>query len=331
MTDYQLNCPHFGVCGGCVTNTRNLDEKRAALEFETAPIIDAAGAGRRRVTWHKLGKTFGYSKARSHELVEVTECQVLDPRLLAALPLAKTVMDIMGDGDCAITLAANGLDFDVRTDSPVNNKQRSSLLILPSEITRLSVNQQLVVQQKPIVVGIAGFPVPLPHGAFLQATKAGEKILQELVLNNLGKSKKVIDLFAGLGTFTLAMAKTMRVHAVEIHEPSLQALDHAVRHSEGLKPITTEVRDLYRKPFFAKDLNEFDAIVIDPPRAGASKQFAEIVKSKVKRVISVSCNPDTFYKDAYLLKEAGFKTESITPVDQFAFSKHIELVGVFTR
>jgi 23S rRNA (uracil1939-C5)-methyltransferase len=171
----------------------------------------------------------------------------------------------------------------------------------------------------------------LKVGSFLQATAEGEKLLATLVLEALRKSKRVVDLFCGLGPFAFRLAKSASVHAVDSEKPAIAALQDAVRRTQGLKPVTAEARDLFRNPLVAQELNEFDGVVLDPPRAGAEGQCRQIAKSRVKRVAFVSCDVTTFARDAKVLVEGGYKLKGVTPVDQFKWTAHLEMVGVFER
>jgi 23S rRNA (uracil1939-C5)-methyltransferase len=173
--------------------------------------------------------------------------------------------------------------------------------------------------------------VPLPVGTFLQATRAGEQALVRLVLQSLPKVKSVADLFSGLGTFTFSLAEKAKVHAIDSDKPAVAALEQGVRHTQGLKPITAEVRNLFNAPLTTQELAVFDAVILDPPRAGAEAQCRMIAKSKLRHVTYVSCDPQSFARDASLLAGAGFVLDELTPVDQFKYTAHVEMVGVFKR
>jgi 23S rRNA (uracil1939-C5)-methyltransferase len=171
----------------------------------------------------------------------------------------------------------------------------------------------------------------VPPGAFLQATPRAENAMAELVIDHIGKAKRVADLFAGCGTFSLRLAKKSAVHAVEFEAPALAALDHAARNSQGLKPVTVERRDLFRRPLQPMDLKNIDALVFDPPRAGAEAQCHELAKSKVARIAAVSCNPVTLARDLAILIAGGYRLTSVTPIDQFLWSSHVEAVALLER
>jgi len=165
----------------------------------------------------------------------------------------------------------------------------------------------------------------------MQATREAEEAMAALVLSHVGKAKRVADLFAGSGTFSLRLARTARVHAVEGEDKPLKALDQAARNTQGLKPVTIEKRDLFRRPLTPQELKVFDAVVFDPPRAGAEAQVTELARSGVKKIAAVSCNPLTLARDLRVLVDAGYTVRSVTPVDQFLWSPHVEAVALLDR
>ncbi len=198
-------------------------------------------------------------------------------------------------------------------------------------LARLTLNGELVVQAQLPVVAMGKARVETPAGSFLQATEAAELVLSRLVLDGLDGSKSVADLFCGIGPFALRIAETTRLFAADSDKPAIAALSNAVRHTQGLKPVNAVARDLFRDPLAPTELAQFDAVVFDPPRAGAEAQSHELARSKLRTVIAVSCEPRTFARDAAILLAGGYRLESVTPVDQFAWSTHVELVGVFRR
>jgi 23S rRNA (uracil1939-C5)-methyltransferase len=173
--------------------------------------------------------------------------------------------------------------------------------------------------------------VPLPPASFLQATAAGEDTLARLVLDDVGKAKNVADLFCGIGPFALRLARIARVTAVDSDRAAVDALTRAVRSTSGLKPLASETRDLFRRPLAPPELKAFDTVVFDPPRQGAQAQARELAASKVPTVIAVSCDADSFARDAKILVDGGFRIETVTPVDQFRYSPHVEIVARFRR
>jgi 23S rRNA (uracil1939-C5)-methyltransferase len=180
-------------------------------------------------------------------------------------------------------------------------------------------------------LSIAGIAVSPPPAAFLQAACEAETVLQELVVAGVGKARQVADLFSGLGTFALALASKARVLAIDGERPLIEALAEAHRRAQGLKPVTTRVRDLYLDPLSPRELDGFDAVVFDPPRAGAKTQAEAIARSKVKTVVAVSCNPATLARDLRILIDSGYRLARVTPVDQFLFTPHLEAVAVLRR
>jgi len=181
------------------------------------------------------------------------------------------------------------------------------------------------------VVKLGPATVALPPGAFLQATPESEAAMTAVVAEAVKGATKVADLFCGVGTFSFRLAETASVYAADASAPAVRALSSAMGTAPGLKGIKAEARDLSRRPMLAMEMKALDAVVFDPPRAGALEQSREIASSKVSRVVAVSCNPTTFARDARILADAGFKLETVKPIDQFLWSPHIELVGVFSR
>ncbi|MFD0934669.1 RNA methyltransferase, partial [Methylobacterium trifolii] len=236
--------------------------------------------------------------------------------------------------DVAVTATDSGLDVDLRGHGPVEAGVRAALVRLAGELglARLSLHGDLVMETGAVTVPSGdGRLYPAP-GGFLQATEAGEAALTGLVAAAFArKAKRVADLFSGCGPFTLAMARTSEVHAVEAEAAALTGLDRVFRSTHGLRRVTTEARDLFRRPLLAHDLNAYDAVVYDPPRAGAQAQVRQIAESRVPLAVGVACDPGTFARDAATLTAAGYRLERVTPVDQFVFSSHVEMVGVFRR
>ncbi|MCA0316982.1 MAG: methyltransferase [Proteobacteria bacterium] len=348
-------CPHFGTCGGCAlqhwASAPYLDWKRdivaAALRQhglapEIAPAIDAHGEGRRRVTLHARrgdGRHLkvGFAAARSHAIIAIDACPLLAPSLDGALPAARTIAaaleGIAKPLDIQITATAQGLDMELRGAGRLAETERLALIAAgnAARLVRLTNHGDLVMQREPPTVSVDGMRVPLPPGAFLQATDAGEATLAGLVLDAVGKAKSVADLFCGIGPFALRLARRAKVLAADADAQAVAALAAATRNASGLKPIRAEARDLFRRPYLTRDLKGLDAVVFDPPRAGAEAQVAQLAKADIGRIVAVSCNPGTFARDASILVAAGWKLGTVTPVDQFKWSAHVELVATFTR
>lgn len=348
-------CPHFGTCGGCAlqhwAQPPYLDWKRDlvaaalrqhGLSAEIAPAIDAHGEGRRRATVHaRRGDgphlVTGFAAARSHAIVAIDACPLLAPGLAGALPAARAIAAVL-DGlgkplDIQVTAAAQGLDMDVRGAGRLPETDRLRLISAADRmgLVRLTHHGDLVMQREPPFVLMDGLSVPLPPGAFLQATAAGEATLGRLVAESVGRAKAVADLFCGVGPFALRLARGARVLAIDTDRPAIAALAAAARGASGLKPIRAEARDLFRRPLQPAELKGFDAVVFDPPRAGAEAQARLLAKADIGRIVAISCNPFTFARDAALIVAGGWKLGTVTPVDQFRWSAHVELVAAFYR
>lgn len=337
-------CPYYGTCGGCTlqhlgpasydATKRGLVEdalRYHQVQATIAPTIAAHGDGRRRATLHARGKEVGYMAARSHDLVDIVECPILVPALRERAPaLTRPIAATIGDCDVAFTATDTGLDVAVRTEKRLK-PEKLTLLAQRSKLARLSLNGEIVLQTQPPAVRMGKASVEIPIGSFLQATATAEATLAALVVEGVGNAKSVADLFCGMGPFTLRLAEAAKVYAADSDKAAVVALEKALRFAKGLKPVTAKACDLFREPMVPVELKEFDAVVFDPPRAGAESQARELAKSKVKTVVAVSCEPRTFARDAAILIAGGYRLEKLTPVDQFAWSNHVELVGVFRR
>lgn len=339
-------CPHFGRCGGCQIQhwqakaycawKRNLlvtALEHQGIKADVEPLIDAQGDGRRRATLHVArtedGLIAGFNAARSHDIHALDHCPILVPALAGASHIARRIGAVIGPCDVAFTATDTGIDVDVaskRTPTPA-----LAALVNSENLARLSLNREPVATRAAPEIAIGKARLRLPAGAFLQATKAGEEMLAALVIENIGKAKRVADLFSGVGVFALRLADKAKVFAADSDKASITALAEAVRRTSGLKPVETRTRDLFREPLMARELKDFDAVVFDPPRAGAETQARQLAKSTVETVVAVSCDPASFARDARLLVEGGYRLKRSTPVDQFAFTAHIETVALFRR
>ena len=354
-------CRHVGQCGGCALQHWRTEPyetwkralvvealARVGLEPPVAPLIPAHGAGRRRATFHaratggnaRRGEdilTVGFAGRRSHAVVAIDACPILAPELAGALPaawaVAQVLVPLMKPLDIQVTATETGLDMDVRGSGPLKPPVVAALAEVAGRerLARLTRHGELVLQREPPLVTMGRARVRLPPGSFLQATALGEATLARLVEEATKGAGRVADLFCGVGTFALRLAAGARVAAYESSAPAIEALANAVRNTPGLKPVTVEVRDLFRRPLLPLELKNVEAVVFDPPRQGAETQAAQLAASKVPLVVGVSCDPVTFARDARLLTEGGYRLESVTPVDQFLYSAHVELVGVFRR
>jgi 23S rRNA (uracil1939-C5)-methyltransferase len=347
-------CPYFFACGGCLTQhiaepvyagwkrgllTAALE--RAALETTVDPLIDAHGGGRRRITLHARfheGKVrVGYMAARSHQLVEIASCPIAEPGVSKAPGIARALAEALSSArkplDFQITATEAGLDIDIRGHGEPNDRERQALIATAAtqDLASLSVDGETLVERRAPLVSMGRARVVPPPGGFLQATRVGEEALAALVCEACAGAKRVADLFAGCGPFALRLAERQEVHAVDGDPRSIAALDKAARGTAGLRPVTSETRDLFRRPLLAVELARFEAAVIDPPCAGAEAQIKRLAEAQVEAVVSVSCDVGTFVRDAATLVRAGYRLERVTPVDQFKYSPHLEIVGVLRR
>ena len=348
-------CPHFGVCGGCAIQhwevgryqawKRNLvveTLQQANLDCEVAPLIDAHGKGRRRITLHARMGTHevlkvGFAAANSHDIIPVDRCPILDPGLGGALDAAWALAEPLTPTgkplDIQITATDNGLDVDIRGSGPLPSRMITALSRLAEThgLARLTRHGELVLQRMPPTIAIGMARVALPPGSFLQATVAGEEILAELAAKHCGRAKHIADLFCGVGPFALRLATKARIAAFDSDAGAVAALQKAATATPGLKPVKAEARDLFRRPLMPQELRDFDAVVFDPPRQGAQAVAAQLAASSVPVVVAVSCNIATFARDARLLVDGGYRIASVTPVDQFRHTAHVELVARFVK
>jgi 23S rRNA (uracil1939-C5)-methyltransferase len=282
------------------------------------------------------GLHIGFHAAKSHTVIDMHHCDVLTPALFALVCALRVRLEpLFGVGEAAdlhVTQTDTGFDAHMKWRKGLTPALTAELskALGGIGIARLTMGNEMVFETAMPTVTIAGVPVALPPNPFLQSTVEGEQALQDQVLKIVGKAKAVADLFSGVGTFALPLATKAKVHAVEQDAPALAALANAAK-AKGLKPMTTEIRDLFKLPVSAAELASYDAVVLDPPRAGAEAQVRVLARSKVPVIAYVSCNADSFARDAAILVAGGYKIGTITPVDQFLWSSHIELVGGFSR
>ncbi|WP_168077516.1 class I SAM-dependent RNA methyltransferase [Caulobacter sp. SSI4214] len=355
------SCKHFGTCGGCAlqhwaaqpylawkAEQIRIQLSMEGLETEILPTFAAPPASRRRVALHARkggkgqGARLGFKERRSWNLTPIKECPVTDPRIIAALPaLARLAEPFLEHPKSAptlhVTLTGTGLDIDVTGVErksgglSADARMRAAMAAGEGDFARVTLAGETVYGARQPLVKLGQAVVGLPPGAFLQAVPAAERAMVDFAVAESQGASRIADLYCGVGTFTFRLAEIAGVYAAEMSAPAIAALKAAVGPTSGLKPITAEARDLVRRPVLSTELAKTDVVVIDPPRAGAAEQTVEIAKSKVGKVVGVSCNPATFAKDARVLVDAGFRLEKVAPVDQFVWSPHIELVGVFTR
>ncbi|MBS0242811.1 MAG: class I SAM-dependent RNA methyltransferase [Proteobacteria bacterium] len=351
----HLLCPVYPSCGGCSVQHMSDDLyhrwkggllaaafSTRGIDFTTAPMLSAPPASRRKasfaVLWTGPKPALGFHGHRSHDIVPIVDCAVLDPRIVAALPalahVVAAVLPARTEARVAVLATRTGFDVDVRPSAkcgPPKAIAELGQLCRSARIARLSLAGATLLQLATPVIEIAGVDVTPPPGAFLQASAEAETILAGLVTDAVGKARRVADLFAGAGSFSLALARTARVLAVDSEQPLLHALAKASHGARGLKPIETLRRDLFRDPLSPQELKEFDAVVLDPPRAGAEAQVRTLARSTVKTLAMVSCNPATLARDLRILIDGGYRLLAATPVDQFLYSAHLEAVAVLKR
>jgi 23S rRNA (uracil1939-C5)-methyltransferase len=344
-------CPHFGVCGGCAV--QHLDAvpyrawkrglvvealRQAGLDVPVAELVDAHGAGRRRAVFHARRGSHdvlevGFSAARAHRIVAIDRCPILAPGLDGAIEAAWAIAEALDPAgkplDIAVTATDAGLDVDVRGSGPLTPMLIGALASVAAKhnLARLTRHGELIAQARPPTLRVGKGVVSLPPAAFLQATAEGEAVLAGLVLATGGRAAKVADLFAGVGPFALRLAERARVAAVDDNEDALAALKRAAAATAGLKPVDIERRDLFRRPLLAAELKTFDAVVFDPPRQGADMQARELAASNVPCIVAVSCYPGTFARDMRELTRGGYRLSDVTPVDQFRYAAHVEIVA----
>ena len=315
---------------------------QAKLDCAVAPLIDAHGLGRRRITLHaRIGThevlKVGFTAAHSHDIIPVDRCPILDPALAGALDaawaIAEPLVSIGKPLDVQITATDNGLDVDVRGSGPLPAAMiaRLSGIAEQHRLARLTRHGELVLLRRPPVITIGAAQITLPPGSFLQATLAGEATLAALVAEHAGHARHVADLFCGVGPFALKLAAKAKVSAFDNDAGAVAALQKAAAATSGLKPVKAEARDLFRRPLSREELRDYEAVVFDPPRQGAQAQSLQLAASKVGVVVAVSCNAATFARDARILVDGGYRLEAVTPVDQFRHTAHVELVARFTR
>ncbi len=348
-------CPHFGTCGGCAVQHWSFASYRAwkrglviealaqaGLNAPVGDLIDAHGEGRRRAVFHARSRDrdileVGFAASRSHRIVDVDRCPVLSPALDGAIDaawdLAETVKHKGKPLDIQVTATEVGLDVDLRGSGPLPPEAMSRLARAADahRLARLTRHGELVAQRAVPVVRVGKAVVPLPPGAFLQATAEGEASLARLVCAHVAEARNIADLFCGIGPFALRLAERARVTAADSDAGAVAALGAAAKTTPGLKPVATERRDLYRRPFAEPELEPFDAVVFDPPRQGALAQAQKLARCDVPFVIAVSCNAATFARDVRVLVDGGYRLEAVTPVDQFRYTPHVEIVARLAR
>jgi 23S rRNA (uracil1939-C5)-methyltransferase len=327
-----------------------------------APLRRVPAASRRRavLTARRAGDghvALGYYRRRSNDLVAIEECPVLLGGIVAKLPVLRAIAALLPAPEVRLTVLDTpaGLDVAAEIAGPSAGSQRGARkgasgryprpsrdtaaalarLATQNGVARLTVGGDTLAELARPRLRMGEADVAVPPGAFLQAVQQSEQIMRELVLSAIGDPaiapRRVADLFCGVGTFTLALARRARVLALDSDAAAVAALSEAARHAQGLKPMETRVRDLFREPLTARELQPLDAVVLDPPRAGAQAQARELARSEVETIVVVSCDPGTLARDAQILTEGGYAIAGVTPIDQFVYSAHVETVTVFSK
>jgi 23S rRNA (uracil1939-C5)-methyltransferase len=352
-------CPHFGICGGCALQhwaaepylAWKADQIRQALSYERIeteimPTFAAPPGARRRLALHarrgKGGVAVGFKARRSWDLVPIEVCPISDPRLVAAFPalraLAAPFLEHPKSAPTLhVTWTDTGLDVDVTGIErksgglSADARMRAAAAAQTANFARVTLAGEMVYQARTPIIRFGKAMVGLPAGGFLQAVASAEAEMARLAVEAVAGAARIADLYCGAGAFTFRLAEVGSVYAADSSEGAVAALKSAIATAPGLKSITAEARDLVRRPVLAVELKKTEAVVFDPPRAGAAEQSGEIGRSKAGRVVAVSCNPQTFARDARILTDAGFRLDRVHPIDQFLWSPHVELVGVFSR
>lgn len=349
-------CRHFGVCGGC--QLQHLDEETLGA-FVSERVLNAARSqglepelftpvhlsppeSRRRASLHAMtigGRlALGFREGGSHKLVDLTECPVLRPELATLLPELRRLLARRGGRlsvEVELALADQGVDVALKGLTVEGLQQTEALLDFARDkgLARLTLDQgygpEALWEPEPVSVSLAGVAVPLPPGAFLQATMDGEVALAGAAREWLGGLSVVADLFAGLGTFSFALAGPTKVLAVEAAREAHLACKSAAGRAQ--RPVHALHRDLFRNPLLPDELNRFAGVLLDPPRAGAREQVGRIAESTVPRVVYISCNPASWARDAAALAAGGYRLAELRPVGQFRWSTHVELASLFVR
>ncbi|HLG88899.1 MAG TPA: class I SAM-dependent RNA methyltransferase [Alphaproteobacteria bacterium] len=354
-------CRHFGRCGGCAF--QHLDPTAAAAwkrervqealrraGLSDAPVADTVAippGSRRRATLAgkriDAGVVLGFAERASHRLIDLAECPVLRPELVALVaPLRALLARILERGessDLGMSLTDSGIEITIIRRRELSLVEREALASFAEahDLARIAWKPAAHRDAEPIsarrapMVMLGGYSVALPPGAFLQPSAEGEAALTRLVLRALDAGDTIVDLFSGLGTFALPASARSRIAAYDGDAEAIGALSGAIRANGLSKRIAATRRDLFRDPLTASELNRFTAAIVDPPRAGAEAQCRQIAQSTIARVAAVSCNPGTFARDAAIMVAGGYRLDDVTPVDQFPWTTHVELVAAFGR
>lgn len=347
-------CRHFGQCGGCQLQHMTDDTLAAwkrqnvvnalalhGVEADVAPTVTVPTSSRRRArfTLQRTKKTalFGFRAAGEHRVVDMQHCAVLHPDILAALPDLRALALAGAPRKRPVTVQAtrteSGLDVMAEEMKDLDLPLRETLAAIAerADFARVSWNGEMIAERRPPALSFGSATLHPPPGVFLQASDVAERLITQILSEALADARHIVDLFSGCGTFTLPLAAHTRVTALDSDRAAIAALDRAARHCTALHPVTATVHDLFRNPLLPEELTPFDAVVLDPPRAGAKAQVAQLAASAVPVIAMISCNPASFARDAKILSDGGYRVGRILPIDQFRWSPHTELVGIFRR
>ena len=350
MNKDENSCPYFSICGGCsfkhLADSRDyklkiLQEKLLNLNFsgKLHSITHVARNSRRRATFKITNNKISFNKLKSIETIAILNCLLLEDSINALiLPLNK----LLGKLKTKVSMlnimnSDTGIELLFHSDSKTDLDSDILLASFSAEyqIARIAwqvKNQSpfIILQNAPIQLKFNDIWVDLPINSFLQVSNESMRIMTNIILNHLREDKKILELYCGCGSFTISMAKKAAILAVEGSEFAIEALEKAARRHQ--LPIKTMKQDLYQNPVSADIINDYNQIVINPPRNGATPQIKQIALAKsVKQVILVSCSIDNFIRDAQILHNNGFSLENIYPIDQFLYTKHLELIGIFQK
>lgn len=346
-------CPHFEACGGCMAQhmpgSVYRDWKTARLvsafahqdlNVEIAPMRSVGLHARRRTTFAFQatgpGLVFGYHRANSHEIVDVSTCPVLMPQItdrLSTLRACAQILAVPGQvGRLSATVVEGGLYVAVSQDGLAlskHHRQQLSSHAQTADLVQLTVNDDIVATLRDAVVTLSDARVVLTQPTFLQAAPAAEQMIAGCIQEHTSKARRTADLFSGIGTFTFLLAKNSRVSAFDSDAAAIKSLRAGARNNQGLKPIDATQRDLFREPLSRRELKDFDAVLINPPRAGAEAQCQRLAQSDIPTLVMVACDAVTLARDAKTLVNGGYKLTTVVPIDQFVFSEHLEAVAIF--
>jgi 23S rRNA (uracil1939-C5)-methyltransferase len=346
-------CPYFSRCGGCAVQTLAADSyvrwkrdlvtcalRRAGLTTVVSDLVDAHGAGRRRAAFHaryvRGRASVGFTQARAHKIVEIDSCPLLAPSMERALPAARAIAEPLAASDkpldILVTATASGLDVDLKGHGPLGEAETQALVrvALAHDLARVSNHGSIVISRRKPMLAMGKAMVAPPPGVFLQATETAEEMLAARVCAHVAGARRIADLFSGVGTFALRMAEFAAVDAFDLEDAALSALAKAAR-GKGLHRVAVSPRDLFRRPLGPPEVEGYEAVIFNPPRAGAESQAIALSASPVPLVVAVSCNAQTFARDAAILCAGGYEITRVEPIDQFRHTPHVEIVAGFRR